>query len=330
MDSEAIELDTPAGNIADSLSRIFALTPRPEVRQKAYSILGVKSNQQFAVSLQKRINAYLARSSQRRGKRSCLEIRKERDLVQSFLQKLAPGLSGLTCGETVGLMPHSLSSTDLQPSFGTEPWAFSTSSDSSNFSDEETKQSTVSNNSTKKHFKRRKDYDLFYPGKSAKTVTCGLMDRRLNWSTDSFSGTEVNGNEQKAPNWRTFRKAPGCESFMKTQENHTKFFDSDSFSNCSANSFLPHATNDFPDGCFADDEFSSDENESSQWNSKPSNVANFSSSPLDYSMGSPFDSESSQLSNEASSKIKANFTEIYRTTFEDSEAMEIGDSDAWS
>uniref|UniRef100_A0A0N5AV40 Uncharacterized protein n=1 Tax=Syphacia muris TaxID=451379 RepID=A0A0N5AV40_9BILA len=87
MDFEIVELDTPAGNIADSLSQIFLRTRQPEVRQTAYNILGVNSNKEFTLNLQKRINDYLAKNLRRKGQRSCLEVRKENDLVKSLISK---------------------------------------------------------------------------------------------------------------------------------------------------------------------------------------------------------------------------------------------------
>ncbi|VDK59282.1 unnamed protein product [Anisakis simplex] len=48
-----------AGNVADSLSQIFLLTPRPEVRNRAYELLGASNARQFASAVEKHINRYL-------------------------------------------------------------------------------------------------------------------------------------------------------------------------------------------------------------------------------------------------------------------------------
>lgn len=48
-----------AGNVADSLSQIFLLTPRPEVRRRAYEIMGASSAREFAARVEYHINAYL-------------------------------------------------------------------------------------------------------------------------------------------------------------------------------------------------------------------------------------------------------------------------------
>ncbi|VDK65296.1 unnamed protein product [Anisakis simplex] len=54
-----VDLETVAGNVADSLSQIFLLTPRPEVRNRAYELLGASNARQFASAVEKHINRYL-------------------------------------------------------------------------------------------------------------------------------------------------------------------------------------------------------------------------------------------------------------------------------
>uniref|UniRef100_A0A914RBU5 Uncharacterized protein n=1 Tax=Parascaris equorum TaxID=6256 RepID=A0A914RBU5_PAREQ len=56
--------DFVAGNVADSLSQIFLLTPRAEVRQRAYAIMGATSAREFAAHVEYRINAYLQLGSE--------------------------------------------------------------------------------------------------------------------------------------------------------------------------------------------------------------------------------------------------------------------------
>ncbi|VDM47155.1 unnamed protein product [Toxocara canis] len=56
---DEVDLETVAGNVADSLSQIFLLTPRAEIRARAYELMGAHSAREFAAHVERRINAYL-------------------------------------------------------------------------------------------------------------------------------------------------------------------------------------------------------------------------------------------------------------------------------
>ncbi|VDD94402.1 unnamed protein product [Enterobius vermicularis] len=140
---ELIEIENsvqtkPAGNIADSLSQIFVLCPRPEVRQQAYNILGVKSNHDFAVNLQSRINAFLKHDSKKKEKRSCLEIRKEKELVSKYI-RLHFGDSSF-CDRIKGCLEGTSDLVSSQ-SFNAQSESSSSSLSTSDFSDSDTEES---------------------------------------------------------------------------------------------------------------------------------------------------------------------------------------------
>uniref|UniRef100_A0A0M3KDV5 RANB9 n=1 Tax=Anisakis simplex TaxID=6269 RepID=A0A0M3KDV5_ANISI len=75
------------------------LTPRPEVRNRAYELLGASNARQFASAVEKHINRYLeVARGEMNDRRSILEIRKERDaakaLMNSFIHQTVRIKSG--------------------------------------------------------------------------------------------------------------------------------------------------------------------------------------------------------------------------------------------
>lgn len=59
----------PAGTIADALADIFMLTPRQELRQQAYRMVGVTNNRDFALAVEKRLNTYFAKEQRKLDRR---------------------------------------------------------------------------------------------------------------------------------------------------------------------------------------------------------------------------------------------------------------------
>ncbi|KHN83666.1 hypothetical protein Tcan_05705 [Toxocara canis] len=85
---DEVDLETVAGNVADSLSQIFLLTPRAEIRARAYELMGAHSAREFAAHVERRINAYLQLGNEANDNRSILEIRKERDAARAMIRSL--------------------------------------------------------------------------------------------------------------------------------------------------------------------------------------------------------------------------------------------------
>ncbi|MFH4983007.1 hypothetical protein AB6A40_009716 [Gnathostoma spinigerum] len=57
---QCVNIDTVAGSIAQSLASIFSLTKRSGIREAAHSLLGVNSDDEFAIALEKRVNEFLS------------------------------------------------------------------------------------------------------------------------------------------------------------------------------------------------------------------------------------------------------------------------------
>ncbi|VDN53368.1 unnamed protein product [Dracunculus medinensis] len=106
IDNSDVDLETVAGNVADSLTRIFLLTPRPEVRLKAYSLLGVTNSRDFALEVERRINNFLKISSKGHDRR--ILIRKM--LSEYFLDHLVKDFN-LTSAQQ--MISYEFSSSDL-------------------------------------------------------------------------------------------------------------------------------------------------------------------------------------------------------------------------
>nr|CDQ01323.1 Bm11115, isoform b [Brugia malayi] len=58
MDFREVDLETPAGTLADSLAQIFLMTTNSELRQQAYQMVGVDNNRDFALAVEARLNEY--------------------------------------------------------------------------------------------------------------------------------------------------------------------------------------------------------------------------------------------------------------------------------
>ncbi|KAL3997563.1 hypothetical protein ACH3XW_11415 [Acanthocheilonema viteae] len=86
MDSEEVDLETPAGTLADSLAQIFMMTTRVELRQQAYQMVGVENNRDFALAVEARLNEYFQSKQRKLDRRSILQIREEKDDASVILE----------------------------------------------------------------------------------------------------------------------------------------------------------------------------------------------------------------------------------------------------
>lgn len=127
---EEVDLETVAGNVADSLSQIFLLTPRPEVRRRAYEIMGASSAREFAARVEYHINAYLQLGTESNDQRSILDIRKERDaaraMMRTIIEQKGPQAIAELCREEmsngIDAIGHKNTTTRISPSdFSDEP-----------------------------------------------------------------------------------------------------------------------------------------------------------------------------------------------------------------
>ncbi|VDN21488.1 unnamed protein product [Gongylonema pulchrum] len=76
-----VDLETPAGNIANALAHIFLLTPREKLRQQAYQMLGVTNNRDFALAVEQLIAKYLEKEQLKLDRRSRGETRTFSDIT---------------------------------------------------------------------------------------------------------------------------------------------------------------------------------------------------------------------------------------------------------
>ncbi|EJW82910.1 hypothetical protein WUBG_06177 [Wuchereria bancrofti] len=90
MDFREVDLETPAGTLADSLAQIFMMTTSNELRQQAYQMVGVDNNRDFALAVEARLNEYFKGKQRKLDRRSILQIRKEKDnaciILEHFLK----------------------------------------------------------------------------------------------------------------------------------------------------------------------------------------------------------------------------------------------------
>ncbi|VDM92274.1 unnamed protein product [Onchocerca ochengi] len=86
MDFKEVDLETPAGTLADSLAQIFMLTTRDELRQQAYQMVGAKNNRDFALAVEARLNEYFESKQRKLDRRSVLQIRQEKDAARVILE----------------------------------------------------------------------------------------------------------------------------------------------------------------------------------------------------------------------------------------------------
>ncbi|VDK86465.1 unnamed protein product [Litomosoides sigmodontis] len=86
MDFREVDLETPAGTLADSLAQIFMMTTRVELRQQAYRMVGVTNNRDFALAIETRLNEYFKSKQRKLDRRSILQIRGEKDDASVILE----------------------------------------------------------------------------------------------------------------------------------------------------------------------------------------------------------------------------------------------------
>ncbi|MCP9264159.1 hypothetical protein DINM_022169 [Dirofilaria immitis] len=86
MDFKEVDLETPAGTLADSLAQIFILTTKDELRQQAYQMVDAKNNRDFALAVEARLNEYFESKQRKLDKRSILQIRQEKDGARVILK----------------------------------------------------------------------------------------------------------------------------------------------------------------------------------------------------------------------------------------------------
>lgn len=86
MDFREVDLETPAGTLADSLAQIFLMTTNSELRQQAYQMVGVDNNRDFALAVEARLNEYFQGKQRKLDRRSILQIRKEKDNASIILE----------------------------------------------------------------------------------------------------------------------------------------------------------------------------------------------------------------------------------------------------
>ncbi|EFO27651.2 hypothetical protein LOAG_00830 [Loa loa] len=86
MDFKEVDLETPAGILADSLAQIFMMTTNDELRQQAYRMVSVENNRDFALAVEARLNEYFKSKQRKLDRRSILRIRGEKDDASVILK----------------------------------------------------------------------------------------------------------------------------------------------------------------------------------------------------------------------------------------------------
>ncbi|CAG9529636.1 unnamed protein product [Cercopithifilaria johnstoni] len=86
MEFKEVDLETPAGTLADSLAQIFMMTTRDELRKEAYRMVGVENNRDFALAVEARLNEYFKNKQRKLDRRSILKIREEKDGASIILE----------------------------------------------------------------------------------------------------------------------------------------------------------------------------------------------------------------------------------------------------